>query len=137
MKRLVAILLVVLSVFSFTCCAEEIDLTSMTFEELIELRNKIDTRLKAIDPEYDYILTEGNYFVGVDMPEGEVMLYRLSAEPDSNDSINVYYENEDGKQTGYSKRLTSKYPRIKCDFKDGDEIRLFEGGPIGVKYLQD
>ena len=113
MKRLVAILLVVLSVFSFTCCAEEIDLTSMTFEELIELRNKIDTRLKAIDPEYDYILTEGNYFVGVDMPEGEVMLYRLSAEPDSNDSINVYYENEDGKQTGYSKRLTSKYPRIK------------------------
>lgn len=137
MKRLVAILLVVFSTFLFVCDAEEVDISAMSFEELIELRDKIDVRLKAIDPEYDYILTEGNYFVGIDIPEGEVMLFRLSAESDGDDSINVYYENEDGKKTGYSEKLTSKYPRATCMFKDGDEIRLFKGGPIGVKYLQD
>lgn len=137
MKRLVTILLVVLLIFAFTCSAEEIDLTSMTFDELVELRDQIDKQLQALYPEYDYILTEGNYFVGIDIPEGEVMLFRLSVESDGDDSINVYYENEDGKKTGYSEMLTSKYPRARCMFKDSDEIRLFKGGPIGVKYLQD
>ena len=134
MKRLVAILLVVLSVFTFTCSAEEIDLTSMTFEELAELRDQIDEQMRANYPEYDYILTEGNYFVGIDMPAGEVMLFRLATSDDISCGVNVRDENE---ELIYTKNLIREYPRARCTFEEGYEIRLIWDGPIGVQYLQD
>lgn len=134
MKRILVILMIFLFVFAGSASASEIDLTSMTFDELVELRDQIDQQMRAIYPEYDYILTEGNYFVGIDLPAGKVMLYRLSTDDTSLDDVLFYDEN--GEKVG-REWTTSKYTRKRCVIAEGQELHLIEGGPIGVQYLQD
>ena len=130
MKRLIAILLVVLFVFAFTCSAEEIDLASMTFDELIELEAQIKQRLMEIYPDYDMILDDGEYFVGIDFDPGKVMFYQLNPE---GTLINVADENDDWID---SNSLADWQPRLRYALVDNYKLSI-KRGPIGVKYLQD
>lgn len=134
MKRVLVILMIFLFVFVGSASASEIDLSTMNFEELVELRDQIDKQLQVVYPEYDYVLTEGNYFVGIDLPEGEVMLYRMSDDDADYDNILFYDEN---KEMIGDESTTSRYPRTRCVLEKGQELHLRRGGPIGVKYLQD
>lgn len=134
MKRVLVILMIFLFVFVGSATASEIDLESMAFDELVELRDRINQKMRAIYPEYDYVITEGNYFVGIDLPEGEVMLYRMSDDDADYDNILFYDENKEMIGDEYT---TSRYPRTRCVLEKGQELHLRRGGPIGVKYLQD
>ena len=130
MKRLVAILLVVLSVFSFTCCAEEIDLSAMTFDELVELEMRIKQKMMELYPDYDMILADGEYFVGMDFDPGKVMFYQLNPE---GTLINIADENDNWID---SDSLADWQPRLRYTLADDYKLSV-KRGPIGVKYLQD
>ena len=134
MKRVLVILMIFLFVFVGSASASEIDLSTMSFEELVELRDQIDKQLQAVYPEYDYILTQGNYFVGVDLPEGTALLCRMNGDDAEYDKVLFYDEN---KETVGSEATRPKYSRTRCFLEKGQELVLWAGGPIGVKYLQD
>lgn len=84
MKRFLIWVVLVLVLFSIPGSADNVDISSMTFEELVELRSEIDIQLMLLDPEYDLILDNGDYYVGFDIPEGLVMLYRLNFDDEYN-----------------------------------------------------
>lgn len=132
MKRFLIWVVLVLVLFSIPGIADNVDISSMTFEELVELRSEIDIQLMLLDPEYDAILTDGDYYIGLDIPGGKVMLYRLNLEHkystcdcrDANDEFITYYA------------LGEKHPRARFELPEDGMITV-ENGPIGLKYLDD
>lgn len=134
MKRVIIVLLIVLLVLTGSASASEIDLASMSFDELVELRDRINQQMRSIYPEYDYVLTEGNYFVGIDLPKGTVLFCRINGDEAPSDVISFIDENKEILNEAYT---TPSYTRTRCTLEDGQEFVLLIGGPIGVKYLQD
>ena len=133
MKRFLIWVVLVLVLFSIPGSADNVDISSMTFEELVELRDYINERLQTLYPDYDYILTSGDYFVGIDIPEGKVMLYRLNTENDKYDILHIYDEkNEEILFDG----LTDEHPRLKIELVYDSKFEVHRG-PIGLKYLND
>lgn len=85
-KTVKALLLLVVLVFSFHYARADIDLASMSFEELSALRDEIlDEMIKR--EEWDSVLVPaGAYEIGVDIPEGT---WTISAEPYSDPYVNI------------------------------------------------
>ena len=132
MKRFLIWIVLVLVLFAIPGSADNVDISSMTFEELVKLRSEIDVQLMLLDPEYDVILTDGDYYIGLDIPDGKVMLYRLNLEEegsicecrDSNDEYIDYYA------------VREKHPRVRLELPEDGMITI-KRGPIGLKYLND
>ena len=78
MKKLIAICLALLLVFSASFVfAEDIDLSSLSFEELAALENRIIKEMMS-KPEYKEVTVPlGVYKVGVDIPAGKWTLSGL------------------------------------------------------------
>ena len=85
--RLTAILLLVVLMISCTHAgAEDIDLSLMSYEELLSLRNKIMDEMLT-RPEWENVLVPaGVYEIGVDIPEGT---WTITAEEYSDPYVNI------------------------------------------------
>lgn len=70
MRRLFALVLVSILMFCSVATAESIDLTSLSFEELIALRQEIDLLLFASDEYKNVPVPAGDYVIGEDIPAG-------------------------------------------------------------------
>lgn len=94
MKRLFAcIVLICVIVFATTVTAEEIDLTSLSTEDLIVLNDRINAELGAREA-IGGILRDGDYVVGSDIAPGSYDVIYL----DSNMArIHVLVKSPDGK----------------------------------------
>lgn len=134
MKRIISVLLIILLALTGSATASEIDLDSMSFDQLLELRGQIDDRLRTMYPLYDYILEEGNYFVGIDLPEGKVLLSRLTIENKGIELMEIHDENQ---EILYGAGMTATYSRVRCTLEEGQELILWGHTPIGVQYIQE
>lgn len=132
MKRFLIWVVLVLVLFSIPGSADNVDISSMTFEELVELRSEIDIQLMLLNPEYDLILDNGDYYVGLDIPEGLVMLYRLNFDDEYNRCF--YYDEND--QYIDRAALGEEHPRKRIELPKNGMITI-KNGPIGLKYLND
>ena len=75
MKKILALVLVIAMCFGFA--AAEIDLSGMTFNELLELQQQVMDALWQMDESWAHVTLEsGRYIVGEDLPAGR---YRLTA----------------------------------------------------------
>lgn len=81
MKKALALVCAILFLFTSVASAESfgLDLTQLTYEELCELREAVDEEIKAKAPEKIILSENGEYVVGVDIPEGlyEVTVRRV------------------------------------------------------------
>lgn len=130
MKRFFIWIVLVLVFFSIPGSADSIDISSMTFEELIELRKEIDAQLMILYPDYDLILDDGDYFFGVDLEPGEIMMYQLNTDG----TLFTVYDETGERIDGDS--IADWQPRVRYNFIDGYKLRI-KRGPIGLKYLND
>lgn len=130
MKRFLIWLVLVLVLFAIPGSADNVDISSMTFEELVELRSMIDERLMALYPDYDLILDDGDYFFGIDLEPGKIMMYQLNPEG----TLFTVYDESDERIDGNS--IADWQPRVRYNFLDGYKLKI-KRGPIGLKYLDD
>lgn len=71
MKRALCILIVLLIALPLPCLASEnIDISSMTFDELISLRDKITKEITSRPEWKDVTVPAGVYEIGTDIPAG-------------------------------------------------------------------
>ena len=85
-RKLAALLLVVVFVFSCTYAGADIDLAAMSFDELVALQSQIIDEMQRRD-EWTYVVIPGGvYEIGVDIPEGT---WTISAEPHSDPYVNI------------------------------------------------
>lgn len=134
MKQAITLLLtVIMLVVPLGSSAANVDISDMTFDELLELKNELDMRIRALYPEYDYVLSSGEYFVGIDVEKGNVMLYYLR----NDEEVSSYCAGRDANDDSvWHEYLSVSSPREKCSFEDDQKI-IIERGPIGIKYLDD
>ena len=89
MKKRLFVLIAILIVMASLSYAESVDYSSMSFEDLSELKARIDVEYYS-RPEADVLrLSKGVYVVGEDIPAG--MLYFRVAEADI-DNVRCKYE---------------------------------------------
>ena len=69
MKKFVGLILALILICSFAVA--EVDLTGMTFDELIELRQKVDAAIFASDGWQEVSVPAGIYKIGEDIPAGK------------------------------------------------------------------
>lgn len=130
MKKLLSVLLVLcvlaLPVFAFA----EIDLSGLSFQELIDLRQQIDRLLFGSEEYKEVTVPQGNYTVGVDIPAGA---YSLSA---SSFATCVIYEDS----TAAPEKLVGTYmissgsPVAKLELTDGQYVELVGGSVVFKTY---
>lgn len=70
MKRLLALILSMIALFTTTAFAE-IDLSGMSFEELVKLQNKINAAIWASDGWQSVTVPAGIYKIGEEIPSGK------------------------------------------------------------------
>lgn len=140
MKRLVAILLVVLAVFAFTCSAEEIDLEAYTRDELIILSKKIDEILRPDKEDNDILLDPILLWVGEDIPAGKAE-FILDAHYES--GVTIFIDDENGENIDVL-HLSSSRPKVRAQIEDGMSVQIgygkydtLEYGDVMLRILQD
>ena len=69
MKNFVGLVLALILICSFAVA--EVDLTGMTFDELVELRQKVDAAIFASDGWQEVSVPAGIYKIGEDIPAGK------------------------------------------------------------------
>ncbi len=127
MKKILATLLIVCTLFTTTVYAASVDVTSMTTDDLLELKEAINSEiLKRFGTEGDSIYT-GKYIVGEDIKSG------------------MYVITFPSKNSDYDYGQVIVYPTVECEWSDrevitlriGEEgyLELNDGNVIDVSYL--
>lgn len=122
MKRIIAIMIVLL--FIFTSSASAGSLSEMTDEELLSMYQQIQSILLSRSDEYSLTLNAGRYIVGEDIPSGT---YRLECKsPYAAANVDVYATSE-SKYSSDSFIMAELYNSSvvgKLDLNDGNILKI-------------
>ena len=131
MKRIIAIMIVLL--FIFTSSASAGSLSEMTDEELLSMYQQIQSILLSRSDEYSLTLNAGRYIVGEDIPSGT---YRLECKsPYAAANVDVYATSE-SKYSSDSFIMAELYNSSvvgKLDLNDGNILKI-SGSTIDLTY---
>lgn len=129
MKKMLVLLLVLLSLASIAFAESTIDLSAMNEEELVSLRNSINAELATRNfAEKEVNVPPGTYTIGVDIPAGAYTLRTDS------DLVSISIEDENG-------RFVSGHPLSKGEIvgkqplEDGWTIEISYGSVIFKPYV--
>lgn len=89
MRRLfitIVTLFILISSFAFQSALADVDLSGMSFDELVALRNQIDQAIWASDGWQEVSVPAGVYHVGEDIPAG-----KWTIRPADSQTAEVYY----------------------------------------------
>lgn len=89
MRRLfitIVALFIMISSFAFQSALADVDLSGMSFDELVALRNQIDQALLASDGWQEVSVPAGVYHIGEDIPAG-----KWTIRPADGQTTEVYY----------------------------------------------
>lgn len=97
MKRGIALLLVLMALLGFGAAAEEVELASLSDEQVAALLLRVQQEIVARHIEKTATLAGGSYIAGRDIPAGSYV-YTCLATGDDWGSVTIYSEEGDGKQ---------------------------------------
>lgn len=115
MKRIFAMLAVVLVLFGSVATAEEIELASLNDEQLVALMERVQEEIVARHIEKTATMRRGSYIAGRDIPAGSYV-YTCMASGDDWGNVTVRSEEGAGKQQLW---------RILSAPEDGEEAESF------------
>ena len=137
MKKLVSLLLVFLLCFGASAAADGLDLSAMSTDDLLILRNQITAEISARLTDDSAMITDGLYVVGVDIKTG---MYRIACASDdyidvmlfdSKENYQTYQKNTYANVTYRLYRVTlSRGEMATVHLTDGMVLEISDG--IGV-----
>ncbi|MEG1472333.1 MAG: hypothetical protein RSC40_05530 [Clostridia bacterium] len=148
MKKLVSVLLIVLFLVP-TFAFAEVDLSGMSFDELVALKDQINKAIWESDTWQEVTVPQGVYVVGDDIPEGNWNikatdgLYMTVKWGDKLDVSGTDTTYEDASITEYEMLVSPSYKRYKegqdktevnWDLKKGQYIIVDEGSCVFSPY---
>ena len=139
MKKLLTIVLIIAMLIPAACA--EIDLTGMSYDELIALKDKINLALWETKEWQEVLVLQGTYIVGVDIPAGQWTIkaapVQLSATICHGNVLNEKGNVEIGSGSGwFCKEVTSKDSVLFNEYNDTDslDVVLIDGYYLTVTY---
>lgn len=102
MKRILSFILII-GLFSISSLAEELELTNMTYEQLVELKQAVDNEYYARPEAEPRILYPGYYVIGNEIPAGQYYLTvaEFGDEPSSGFYVYESKEKKDNRNLSY------------------------------------
>lgn len=119
------IMVVILVMLTSTVLAGGIDLSTLTLDELVNLRNNINTEIYIRGEGEDSEIFTGTYIVGVDILQGTYAVKCLTPELSSN-MINVIVYDKDDDQVSWVDIHLGREGFVSL--KDGQTLKLCYGG---------
>lgn len=107
--------------------APDIDLASMSTEDLVSLRDSINAEIA--NKGGDNVITQGLYEVGTDIKAANFKVYYYGDTSDEMSCVNFYIYDNKGQ---YDNHETSSQLLIYADDKDGGILNLKEGQMVYV-----
>lgn len=133
MKRIVALCICIVIFFISTSALADIDLSSMSFDELIALQQQVNKAIWASDEWQEVEVPAGLYRVGVDIPAGnwKVSMKRTWARIKLGSEINetgneVSYSTKDY----YSVQINEDVPSQVIHFTEGMYVEIYNASLI-------
>lgn len=127
MKSILGILCGVSLLTAIPVMASDIDLSSMSADELTILRDSVVQALA--DKSGDNIITQGLYEVGTDIKATNFKVFYYGNSTDDTDCVNFYIYNS---KEDYDNYTSDSQLLIYADDKDGGILNLKEGQYISV-----
>lgn len=129
MKKALSLVLITLLLFSTPFTLAETDLSEMSFEELVALRQEIDLLLFASDEYKQVTVPQGKYTVGVDIPAGT---YSLSGDAAM---VEIFLDSsESSKMSAGLYGVTEDRPVAKLVLEDGWIVSVSIGNVVFTTY---
>ena len=88
MKKLIALLMIIALLLPVAVLADLPDISGLSYDELLELRTKIQLQLFSSKLVDGITVPPGEYIIGVDIPEGSYRVGAISLERNSVIAIN-------------------------------------------------
>lgn len=126
MKKLIALALILVSLIPAAAFAD-VDLSGMSFDELVSLNGKLLEEIMSRDEFKEVTVPTGAYTVGEDIPAGTYSLAMATGTYGGMIQINGY-------QDAYT--VTSTDPIVgKVTLKDGDSVEISMGSIVFKPYV--
>ena len=139
MKKLLALVLsLALCLVGVAALAQDIDLSAMSFDELVTLRDQITTEITSRTEWKEVTVPPGMYEIGVDIPEG----YWMITIEDGVATIQYgSTPNESKTEIEYSGRTFNEVigkndPGYSIDMKDGNFVYIGREPVIFTPYIR-
>lgn len=130
MKKIVAIFLAILIVIlSSIAFADTPDISSLSFDELVELVNKAQMLMMKSDKWQEVEVPEGTYLIGRDIPEGH---WTISVVPKFAQQIFLYWGDK-VKENGQGIDFSSSF-RTTADIVSENYVFGAEGKTLSVSW---
>lgn len=136
MRKTFALTLVFCLMLTVTSFASDIDLTSMSDENLLELKTKVDTEITNRGLDDGFELPEGVYKIGTDIKAGSYVFYNLNDSEDRTSYIHWYNTEDDFnsyKDAGFEGIYTDSVYRVSLN--DGMILQV-KVQPVGIKEAE-
>ena len=107
MKRLFILILAAL-ILAGSAAADSIDLSSMSYDELVALREQLNLAIWNCQEWQEVTVPEGTYIIGKDIPAGHWSIRTLA---DKHEYFNIFYfdvPDEFGRKPGLGAKLLSQ-----------------------------
>lgn len=128
MRKLILATLFFLFVFSASAMAEGIDLSAMSTDELLALREHVNTEITSRIGGDDNLIADGVYVAGEDIMPGRYKITCMAAFDDREFYVNVFESKEN-----YQKYDESRWNNASYRFS---QAALYEGGVTIVVLLE-
>lgn len=125
MKKLAVVLIIALCLFP-TFALADIDLSVMTFDELVSLNSALLAEIASRDEFKEVTVPAGDYTIGKDIPAGTYSLSLPSGSFGSMITVNSLEKFHS---------LTGSQGVGKIELKDGDEISITAGSIVFAPFI--
>ncbi len=135
MKKVIAMLLVSLLAFcTVAAAAEGIDVTSMSTDELLALREKLNTEINDRLGDDNALIGDGVYVAGVDIKPGMYQITCAAAFNDREFLVNLFESKENYQKYDESRLKNGKYRLFYAALYEGGmaTVNLNEGMTIEI-----
>jgi len=124
MKKIIAVLFLVVMVLTMSSVAEEIDVDSLSLNQLIALELKIQQKIFELDSMNNSVLYPGRYEAGSDIESGEYLFQCVSLMTGRN-FASIRKCDADGNEMDLE--LLDPDESYRMQFADGDIFELYNG----------
>ncbi len=129
MKRILVLLLMLLSLVSIAHAETAVDLAALTTEELVELRSAVNAELSARNfKEKEVTVPPGRYTVGTDIPAG---IYTISRTKEYSSNVRTYTPTG---QYDLSFLVSTDTPVGKLELAEGQTVEILHESVIFQLY---
>lgn len=133
MKRILTSLIALVMISTAVYVSAEVDLTGMSYAELVALRNQVETAILESGEYKEVEVPIGDWIVGTHIPAGE---YKITAKDSNTTYIRVYAdETKNSRDRAFGEGISDDESIGRLELKDGQAVEIGIGSAVFSPFV--